>query len=204
MASSYLVQVNLTHDTGLPENVIVNTWSCQTVATDDLTALQAFVDALEDFYLAFDTHLSASLTGGVVIKCYDRSDPEPRVPVLTDTWSLGVGTDHMPAEIALVVSFQGVQVSGLPQARRRGRVFLGPFATSILDDSTGRPDSTAMSLLDTAASNLLVASGLASGWNWTVWSTTNGSNTEVDNGWIDNSFDTIRARGIAASSRTLF
>jgi len=204
MASSYLVQVNLTHDTGLPENVIVNTWSCQTVATDDLTALQAFFDALEDFYLAFDTHLSASLTGGVVIKAYDRSDPEPRVPVLTDTWSLGVGTDHMPSEVALVVSFQGVSVSGLPQARRRGRVFLGPFATSILDASTGRPDSTALSLLDTAASNLLTASGLASGWNWTVWSTVNGSNTEVDNGWIDNSFDTIRSRGIAASSRTLF
>ena len=204
MASSYLVQVALTHDSGLPEDVCVNTWSCRTTSTDDLTALGDFCNALESFYSSWDGDLSASLTGGVVIKAYDRADAEPRVPVFTDTWTLGPGTEYLPSEVALCMSFQGDAVSGVAQARRRGRVFLGPFSTTILDESTGRPDGTRRAIIVAAGAALLADSVSSGAWDWTVWSSVNGSDTVVTNGWIDNSFDTIRSRGIAANSRTLF
>jgi hypothetical protein len=204
MASSYHVQVTFSHDTGLPKDAVVNNWSCQTVNTDDLTALQDFVDALQTFYLAIDQLYSTLLSGNVSVKCYDRSDSEPRVPVLTDSFTITPASDALPSEVALCLSFQGVAVSGTPQSRRRGRVYLGPWAVTMLTGSNGRPNSTHIATIDAAATNLLAESGVTNGWFWTVWSEVNGTDTEVDNGWIDNSFDTIRGRGEAATSRSLF
>lgn len=204
MASNYLVQIALAHDTGLPEDITVNTWSCRTAATGDLVALGLFIDELEAFYASMDADLSSLLSGAYTIRAYDRADAEPRVPVVTVTGSLTPGTDAAPGEVALCMSFQGVTMSGAPQARRRGRIYLGPLAGGVMNLATGRPEAGTRGRLQNAGDAFVTLSKASAQWKWQVWSTVNQSGVDVDNGWVDDSFDTMRSRGNRATTRSTF
>lgn len=136
------------------------------------------------------------------------ADPAPRVPYYSRTWTVGPeinGASLMPEEVAVACSWQGDRVSGVPQARRRGRVFLGPLNTFALSNAglgNSRPWATFRSTIAQAASALLAdfAGELV------VYSRTSVPPvaTEITNGWIDDAFDTIRSRGPGPTVRTLF
>ena len=76
---------------------------------------------------------------------YDLSDPLPRqfytlpldVTVVTDT-------TNIPPEVAIVLSFQALAVSGEPQARKRGRIYLGGISESAISTSS---DGTAFPMI---------------------------------------------------------
>lgn len=143
------------------------------------------------------------------VRWYDMSDPEPRVPLIVPLGIVGPTTaaSQLPTETSVVLSFQGDRVSGQPQARRRGRIYLGGWATiAIASSSAGSyPEVGGLitAAIKTAANTLRTASASA-GAPWSVWSTTDQQSVLITNGWVDSSPDTQRRRGINPTVRVLF
>ncbi len=173
---------------------------------DDLTAVTTAITNLQICYAAFANAMGAQLasTNNVRWKLYDMADPEPRVPESQGQWSLTRSSgDSLPTEVALAVSFQAVAVSGIPQARRRGRIFI-PFLLATVNGANSRPATATVNQINGAFDAFLTASKAASTWKWAIYSPTNANFVEVDNGWIDDEWDTQRKRGRVATTRTVF
>lgn len=200
----YRTQVSVATTDNVQANYATNTYH---VLAPDEVELALWHSALVTFYTSIDVNFSPIVrtTDGLLMKSYDLSDPEPRVPVLTFEADLAPGSDEpLPTEVALCMSFQAGAASGVPQARRRNRVFL-PFFRADRSDTDGRPSSTLITDITTAAGVLLAASGpTSSDWQWVVYSPTDDAFDLVDNGWIDNEWDTQRRRGRIATARTTF
>ena len=200
---SYQVQTVIKTDSGVPADWATNSWSFNATADVDM---EDALDALEDFYNAIRASYSSNVEQfNHEFKVYDRNDPEPRAPIIERTWQFTTAPsgNPLPHEVSITMSFQGLRTSGVPQARRRGRIYIGPLNEGVVA-STGRPSGVDIGNITTAGAALITASTAASGWTWTVWSTVNQVDVPIANGWVDNSFDTQRRRGRAATSRTTF
>lgn len=200
---NYAVQIVMFPASNVIEDATTNTWSCE--AADSAGAL-LFTNAVVAFYNGIrDRFSTLTRQNNHVYKIFDRADPTPRQPVLEGLWNFTAAPtgNPLPPEVAKCLSFQGVAVSGVPQARRRGRVYLGPFNTSTLG-TNGRPTTALTDDIRDDAQVLLTASKAATTWFWTVWSDTLGTGVEVDNGWVDDEWDTMRSRGRDATYRDLF
>lgn len=202
--ASNLVQVTLNHDSALPEDVTVNAWSFNTGVAKDTTAAIDIVAKLQTFYNAFASRLSASLAGTGSVKFYDRADLKPRVPWFTGALVIVPGTSNLASEVSLTLSFSSDVISGVPAARRRGRLFLGPLASSVNDATSGRPITAAVTEISNAAGVLQTASANAAGWGWEIYSRTDLIGRDVLRGYVDNAFDTQRRRGLRPTTRTLW
>ena len=166
----------------------------------------------QEFYQAIYTPAGGNANwlnwGAAHMNMYDMSDPPPRLPT-TAALALALGGEAAsvtPAEVSVVLSFQGDEVSGAPQARRRGRVYLGGFAIPCSPSAASNPprvDTTLVNQIENAASELRSDIAAAS-MSWVVYSPTYDLETEVTNGWIDNEPDTQRRRGVQATLRTLW
>jgi hypothetical protein len=106
----------------------------------------------------------------------------------------------MPAEVAIVVSFEALPVSGEPQARRRGRVYI-PWLPDTAN-TEGRPTQTFIDDLGAAFVAFGAAADASISVDWVIWSPTDNAAVGTARGWIDNAWDTQRRRGFAATSRT--
>lgn len=197
MAGIWRAQVELAEDSGLPEDVTVNTWHFAYIDAGGANPAAALIA----FYQAIDTYLAENLTGDGNIKFYDLADPEPRTPIGVVPFTFTPGTSNLPAEVALCQSYRAQIESGGSPARRKGRNFIGPLADDALASATGRPDSAFMLALANAAAAVLAASAAASNWDWVVYSPTDNVARLVVAGWVDDEFDTIRSRGKRATSR---
>ena len=188
---------------GNSENFVTNTWYCLGVDPDDL---DDFNIALRALYNTWRPQMSALIgQNNHEIKSYDMEDPEPRAPIVDTTFNLtsAPAGGSLPPEVSLCLSYQAPKVSGLPQARRRGRIFLPPMNGNAVDTTTGRPAAAAVTAAVACGDNLLTAAA-AGTWDWAVYSTVNGAGVAVTNGWVDNEFDTQRRRGRLPSFRTAF
>lgn len=197
--------VTLQVASAIPEDRPVNTFHY--VGTSPETNVPLIATVLETAYNNVRSIFSTAVAqNGHSIKAYDMADPEPRAPIYDGTFNFATATTGtpLPTEVALCVSFQGVRVSGQSQARRRGRVYLGPLATDNMT-SPGRPSS---GLVSAAAGfgNDLLSSSLDSGVArvWSVYSPSNDDLVPVANGWVDNAYDIQRRRGVVPTARTLF
>jgi hypothetical protein len=186
------------------ENDITNTFHFDG-PTYDATQQTRIVNALTSAYDVWDTLFSDLLSPSGLIKIYNLDDPLPRAPVAEIPLALTItsGTS-MPPEVAVCCSFQGPRVSGQSQARRRGRIYLGPLRSAFLG-TTGRPASTTAPTIVNGAAPLLqlnVLGGIAD-MKWVV-SSTFGGRPVITNGWVDNEFDTQRRRGRKYTVRTVW
>jgi hypothetical protein len=197
-------QVVLKVVTGIPADHITNTWHFDD--DEDPANWAVIAGLLEDFYDTLRPQMSAwCVQNGHEIKMYRISDPEPRAPIYTTSFNLTVapaGT-MLPPEVAAVLSFQAAQVSGQPQARRRGRIYFGPLATTTVG-SDGLFTSTFYLALANAAKVILDASQLSTTWKWATYSTVDQAGYNVDNGWVNNECDTQRRRSRLATVRSTF
>jgi hypothetical protein len=185
------------------EDAATNTFHIDADTVGDLAAASA---ALQACYQSIrNSYSSLMAQNGHEIKWYRLSDPPPRATVRNDTFNFTTAPSvaPLPTEVAACVSFQGGASSGQPQARRRGRVFIGPLNTNSID-ATAYLSSTTRTALVNAFGVLLDASQAATAWKWSVFSTVNGTGVEVTNGWVDNAFDTQRRRGRRTTARTVF
>lgn len=201
---NYLVQTILKTEDGNPENYVTNTWAWQ---VDSLSTDAPIVEAgLLDFYNAINPIFSDLLQqSNHEFKWYLAPGVPPNYPERVTLWSFNVnpGGAPLPSEVALCLSFQASIQAGLPQARRRGRVYLGPLDTPTLG-SDGRPETATLNLIAGAATGLLAVSDTNGTLEWGVYSRVTQTLVSVNNGWIDNSYDTQRRRGVRWDSRALW
>jgi hypothetical protein len=116
--------------------------------------------------------------------------------------------EHGPADAAIPTPDRAVDM-GAPathagfdrlKARRRGRIFLGPFSTAAMATivpGSGRPRPLLMG-------DLLSAMGTIRddvNTTWGVWSRRDAVVRPVVSLWVDDAWDTIRRRGYSPSSR---
>jgi hypothetical protein len=226
-------QITIPLDSGVPDDVIVNTLyfdgdeDLDQAATDDDYHQTAFT-AITNFLHAIDNLILPVSVGPVAtVKLYDMRDPEPRVPEFEDLVSLTpTASPPLPNEVAVCLSFQAVQQSGQLQRRRRGRIFLGPVANDAnvvaVINGQARPKVEMRDAICSAASSMKQTDlpiGIGGSVRWAIYSKTTdlgggspptaGTSIDdafhdVDNGWIDDTFDTQRRRGPAATARATF
>lgn len=206
----------IAHTSNLPRDVSVNTFHFESVAftpemIEDLSdAVIAFYNTTVAGGHAVCEYISNRLsrTNNSRIEVYNMADVEPRVPVFTKTWTLGAAanTVSLPAEVAVCASYHGSAVSGVPQARRRGRIFIGPLTNGAMSggaNEVARPNSALITTL-VNASHDLCAEAVDLGAHWAVYSRVLGTTTPIVGGWVDNDFDTQRRRSAEATDRTLW
>jgi hypothetical protein len=196
---------------GLPRDRYVNTWHviAQTVPPT-LPNLEAMADDVKKFYegggaTSITTYLSPWNNGaGRTVKIYNLDDAIPRAPIYEETdqnaLTAFAGTGY-PNEVACCLSFAGVHLSGTPQARRRGRVYIGPLNTtcgSITPVGDSRPNPAFRTRMLDAAYQL-DQELFTHGARWCVYSPTAGSAVAVSTMSVDDAFDTQRRRGMAAT-----
>ena len=133
----------------------------------------------------------------------------------------GAGT-ALPGEVAYVATLETAGRAGAavetadgtdaglqrdrPKQRHTGRMFFGPFVSSVIAQDAagvGRPGSN---VRDTVQLNLIAAKGVAGGFgfNLAVWSRQDGAIRDVTNISLDDSWDTMRSRGASPTVRTRY
>lgn len=228
MAQWYRCQVTIPHDSGLPEDAVVNTWHYMIPGSGDREVLATDFEArLDGFYTAWVPTAAANPYdwNAMATKHYDFLDDQPRIPFYTGVITAGTtsaaGYD-MPAEVSICLSMKAAIASGDNARRKRGRVFLGPFINYGPADQAMTPSALADLISDAAD---------------TAFGSTGGSNTrlavyspythhgvpvgerldpdvypenpeflpaafsEVVTIWVDNAYDTQRRRGPKATYR---
>jgi hypothetical protein len=205
-------QVTLPTDSAIPEDYVTNTWHFFRTPAAPITDYDNVRDMLKDFYTtvptgggnALTSFFNQALDGPAIVKAYNVGDPTPRVPVYESTFTFNpTGTQQLPAEVALVFSFQAARASGQSQARRRNRVYLGTWGTTA-GGNDGRPSGTLVTQVSRCGATMKAAAIASASWDWVVYSPTDDAYHEVANGWVDNAWDTQRRRGYKPTSRTTF
>jgi hypothetical protein len=214
---------------GLAEDATVNDWVHEVDGTT--ITVEDIGDAIVSFYNTVQTNpgtdyaigqlMAESRSRGANIAQLSHYDITADLagtptgsPIETRSWTLVEDTDfvsNLPDEVAIALSFHG-DLAGIPEtapdgtrprARRRGRVFLGPWHAAVIYepvDGVTRPGPAVRETMQAAATTMVGA--LDNGWR--VWSRANAAVYEVVGGWIDTAFDTVRSRGPASHARNFF
>ncbi len=189
---------------GNPADAITNTlWFNSATegdaVTDTITPLKALWNQMTFSW----SNLVAQ--NGHTIKLTNIDDPQPRYPFYEETWNLSSVPTGAPAptEVSICASFQGDRVSGTAQARRRGRIYVGPLKASLIG-TDGRPTSGALSQISAQTEDFYDDCLAMAESDWGVYSRVGAIFTPITNGWVDNEFDTQRRRGRVATSRLIW
>lgn len=197
--SHHRVIVTLRNTLELPENAITNTlYFDHTVPvaldrqqiTDDIAAL--YQKARDG---GFPSTQALFPPGWQInVRFYDMEDATPRPIKAEKTIPQGNIQATGPREVALCLSYYAER--NLP--RTRGRIFLGPFR-----GFSTQADKPADGLLQSAID---LGKGLGDiggvDVNWMVHSVKNNDYHHIKNIWVDDSWDTMRSRGIDATKRS--
>lgn len=206
-------QMRLPYFSNIPEDIVTNTYH---FFSDGVTPFQDAAAYLSERLESMYNSIYAGTAGApwvnwanAEVHAYDLSAAPPRIPVITSTpITTPNGTaSNIPMEAAICISFQGVVISGQPQARRRGRVFLGAFGNGAYTAGTTttfpRPNQDFVDAIIAEFEEWLLDTEDA-GIQWVVWSPTSSASVPVANGWVDNAIDTQRRRGNVPTARTLW
>lgn len=207
----------LPYFTGIPEDVTTNTFHYATGAAPTIAEIDAIQEGVRDFYIGAVTGASVGAyyaayvsraANACQVETYNLDDPEPRQPLdsLAFTLTAATGTSNLPAEAAVCLSYRAAYVSGSPNARRRGRAYIGPLSGAAMTAGSASAFPTPItglvtSLLEAAQDYLAGVPDLA-GASFGVYSPTDGAIRVGIEAWVDNAWDTQRRRGNAPSSRT--
>lgn len=203
--------VLLPMDTGVGEDIAVNSFNFSTVAASasDAPTLDAIQVALGNCVDTYTDLCSSDLNlAQCRWKVYDAVAPPPRAPIRDVILKAGMSATGgvLPHELCCVASFQGVRISGVPQARRRGRIYIGPLSTASITGSV--INATQIASVNSAMKTLADQGGDLAGWKWCVFSRAGVAPTappqaiEIMDGWCDNAIDIQRRRGVKPTIRT--
>lgn len=186
-------------DSLLPRDLIVNNLHFQTVdVAEGTTDYKALATALVDLWQAKYGSVQVQVTCGV----YDVGPP-PNFPIEKVTkGTTYLGTNAGPREVALCLSFARNQA--IPS--ERGRIYLMPGArTGFAGWSIGlRPTQAqmdwALGFYSTANQSLPDIGGVDI--KFGIYSPTTGAFTQASQAWVDDEWDTVRRRGLRATTRS--
>jgi hypothetical protein len=189
----------------IPANYLSNSFAFH--GSDPASDTTAITAALDAFYTSIASNIWGAQMASVghEIKYTNLPGTPPNYPFLQTSFDTGAvpGGEPLPSEVALCLSFQGSKAAGFPQARRRGRIYVGTVKSTLLD--SGRPIAAARTNLAAYAATFKAAiQAISSDTVWAVWSHLDGVGVEITNGWVDNVWDTQRRRGLGSTARTLF
>lgn len=220
----YIVQVAFQPKDALPRDQMENVWHFSTAGAVDVSADSADITTkISNFYLvaggtgipSVSSFYSPTLSEAVTCKFYDEDSAlHPRIQLALTTFAITVGAaPGLPEEVALCMSYYASQ--NVP--RKRGRLYLGPFARPLDDTedtsdtpSASRPDPALLTSVCDAGKALVDASSTGAKWcqRSGIGTGTLGAPvviySPVTNGWCDNEWDSQRRRRITATSRTVF
>lgn len=193
-----------------PEDQYVNVFYFQPAASPG--SLADLAAAVKSFYHTIpageSTSLDKYLSGvadapGASVKMYDLDDAIPRASIYEEFYNpsaFGAGASkNLPNEVALCLSYSAGPASGLPIARRRGRIYVGPFCENALIAAGGTaaesgPNAELQFAIPKGAQSMAeVAAGI--GYDWSVYSPSNLEAVSILSCWCDNAWDTQRRRG---------
>lgn len=207
--------INLPYTTGLPRDVAQMTFAFVTPDLDESTTDEVIL-RLQDFmnltvgpsFRALASFISSTVDRTkCFIEVFDISDLPSGPPIRRVGFTLGPPQTpgSLPLEVALCSSFQGERIESMPQERRRGRIYLGPFNPSVISTSAAdpRPAALLVSSLE-ASTQRLARENDGSDILWCVWSRKSDLLVEIDNGWVDNEWDTQRRRERGATARSIW
>jgi hypothetical protein len=209
-------QVSFDNVSALPRDRFVNTFHFAGAMSQ--ANVNAIGELLQHFYndtpgtaVPAPAEYLSPVIAGASLRVYDLGETDPRTPHVPDpsnlwwqSWRLTGGT-ALPNEVAVCVSYY----TDKNAPRKRGRFYLGALNTKALGGTTGAPaDQTVKSELRQvlAGNAFTLASQLTHpGLEWVLLSPKlGGSSGPVQHGWVDNSFDTIRKRGMKTTARTVW
>lgn len=203
---------------GIPEDRFVNTFHFTTtavgiidvIAGDAMGPYAANIgERLREFYIepvsgggSVFHYLSGLIERRFEIRCYDLGQPSPPArEAWTNVYELPPAIDSppLPSEVAVCASYYADR--NIP--RRRGRFYLGPLSTQAMTtaNNTSVVNEGCRSTIAQACERLS-AEGVGDQTNWVLHSPTDNESHEVNGGWVDDAFDTMRKRGIAPLVRT--
>lgn len=210
---TYRAQIVIPHTNGIVADAITNTlhfidFVPQPLAdlADDVTPL---IQTLYQQIYAGGQRAGNYMAWNLAeVNWYDLSQPTPRVPyTLPLPLTITSAATFVAPESSAVLSFQAPRVPGVPQARRRGRIYLGGlgngFITSSAPGTSPYVTTAVVDAIGTAAEVFRNAVGATSA-RWAVWSPTDQAAYIITNGWVDNAIDTQRRRGTPATARSLW
>lgn len=216
LANHVIAQVVFPRTTGLPEDVVTNTFHfLKAPGTSFAVAAADAGDWLEDFYTGLTSPATTFPVGYFLnstisratpakVNVYDGSIPEGSRTPATSTFTVptGASSNALPDEVACCLSFRCSNTT-IPFARQRGRVYIGPLnydAVAAVSAGDVRPDATfASRMLDAAERLADNAKGTSQFWG--IYSQSSNAINRVEFCWVDNAFDVQRRRGAAPSSR---
>lgn len=149
------------------------------------------VDAMNAWH---DFRVYPSNTAVISAKVYEMQDPEPREVrgyAARAVSNVGASAEG-PREVALCLSFYSER--NIP--RRRGRLYIGPWASNFM---TMRPSANVRQEAADLAAALQGIGGVDV--DWQVYSRADNAYRKVTNWWVDDEWDTQRSRGLRATTR---
>jgi hypothetical protein len=200
---------------GLPKDQFVNTFHF-IGATDTGPTLDPLGEAVKAFYANTFTGSSTSVgswmgftssSPGARIKIYDIADPPHAPPRWDETYTPGAhgasAGNHLPTELAVCLSYSAAFPISVDPKRRRGRIYVGPMGVSALETSTSTDamvKDTVQNVIKGAALGF-AALAVTAGYDWAVYSPTDGAAYSITNVYVDNAWDIQRRRGLKATTR---
>nr|CRY97305.1 hypothetical protein [uncultured prokaryote] len=206
-SNDYLAQVTINKKSMVPADAMINTYAFRsTGGIADFTALTGVIeDAYQFASTLFANTVIANGAGQGSMKFYALADAKPREPVAETVWQpMGTSGLALPAEVAICSSMAATAGSGVPAARRRGRVFLGGLASSTSETVAGSGEVRVTSAAQQKAAELvqqIAQQAAGEGFDLCVWSRADNGLFTVVRGWANDEFDTQRRRGIKPSTR---
>lgn len=198
------VAITLKTTDGISANWMSNQWALTNTINPVEADFQEYTDCFQTFYQSISSIMAKPLTSiGHIAKYIDLDETvKPIYPVYEDTFDLAAVNSNaqLPSEVAMCLSYQAARTSGVPQASRRGRVYIGTIASSAMD--AGRPSTAAQTTLVNAGKalydDLLLCTTPTA---LTVWSDKLRQTGGIAEFWVDDAFDTQRRRGPKPTSR---
>jgi len=210
----------------------VNSFYVSTTAVSDAALWTFLTNAVKDFY-AVGTGGAAGIEGSMSpacdgvstsVKIYDLDTPNGskslgtvRPPLVETLYTFAAnGTQPLPTEVALCLSYAAAPVATIRPSRLRGRIYIGPLSSEALSGiGTGPTAARPRALLCTTivaaygrlqaalkahspACSLQVYSPTIRGSNPTAAGAMHG----VVRAWCDDSWDTQRRRGDRPTTQT--
>lgn len=174
-------------DTGFPRDQIVITPHFNDVGA--FTDADSLCEDLADALQTWDT-----TAGQITVKAYDAQGTPPVFPTGSAVRNVGVFTaSDLPREIACCLSFY----SGQNVPRKRGRLYIPACVISAA--MANRPNLTTRTKVGALATIFADLGGVDV--DWCVYSRTTDEAHSVSNWWVDDEWDTVRSRGLTATTR---
>lgn len=234
------------HRSGLPSARFVNTFHIESGAAVSAIDAEEIAEAVRDFYVVnpgggaedvADQFSDVVATTGHEVRVYPideatginlGGDGEP--PLWTEPFDHlgrdGLSRTGYPSEVAICLSYKNISAGSVPQARRRGRIYIGPIYAGIgveAEHQTPRVQVGTRGFLIDAAQELVTRLA-TNGHQWMVYSrpfagrfgavkdngdpkpdlpARPGNAYPINSFWVDDSFDIQRRRGEAPVARSV-